>query len=198
MQTIQQEHGPEQTGRTIPDTNHLCREWGWMAFRGILAIILGFVALISPFATIWALAILWGAFALTDGVLAGYTSWRLYKKGVRWWPYALFAVTGVLAGIAALLLPGITALVLIIIIGCWAVMGGVSEIVAAIRLRKEIEGEWRLIFAGAVSTLFGLLLLFKPAAFGVVAIAWIVSFYAFITGSIFLMLAYELRKKCRA
>ncbi|CAK7038831.1 MAG: hypothetical protein DELT_00692 [Desulfovibrio sp.] len=174
-----------------------CKEWGWVALRGVIAIALGVMAVVWPFATIWALAILWGVFALIDGVSAGITSWHLHKQGIRWWPYALFAVTGVIAGIAALLWPGITAMVLLVVIAVWAVIGGISQIIAAIRLRKELQGEGFLIFAGAISLLFGVLLLWRPVE-GLIAIAWIISFYAFLTGGITLMLAYNLRKRCAA
>lgn len=186
-----------QTSRAGGFAQHVSGEWGWVAFRGVLAIALGVMAIMWPLATIWALAVMWGAFALTDGISAGYTSWRLHKKGVRWWPYALFAVTGVIAGITALIWPGITALVLMMVIGCWAVIGGISQIAAAIRLRKEIEGEWFLAFAGAISVVFGLLLLVRPMPEGVFAIAWIVSFYAFLTGGLYLMLAYRLKRSSK-
>ncbi len=175
---------------------HICKEWGWIAARGVIALIFGCMAIASPFATIWALAVVWGIFAILDGVSAGYTSWRLHKQGVRWWPYALFAVTGVIAGAVAIVWPGITAVAFLVVIACWAIIGGVSQIVAAIRLRKEIEGEWFLIFTGGINLLFGLLLLFRPLPEGLFAIAWIISFYAFLTGFSTLALAYQLRKAC--
>ena len=179
----------------VLDTKQLCREWGWIALRGLLSIIFGVMVLAWPLATIWALAIIWGAFAFADGISAGIAGWRLYKRGVRWWPYIIFAVIGILAGIVAFVWPGITALTLMLIIGVWAVVGGVSQIIAAFRLRKEIEGEWFLAFAGLVSVLFGALLLFRPLPEGVLMIAWIVSFYAFVTGVLYIMLAFKLRQK---
>lgn len=172
----------------------LCHEWGWVAFRGVLAVLFGVLAMIWPLATIWTLALLWGAFAFLDGVSAGVTSWRLHKRGVRWWPYLIFAVVGVAAGVAAFLWPGITAMALMFVIAFWAIFGGISQIIAAIRLRHEIEGEWFLAFAGIVSVLFGLLILLRPVPQGILAIAWMVGFYAMVTGTLLIMLALKLRK----
>ena len=76
----------------------------------------------------------------------------------------------------------LTAIVFIYILGFWALFGGISEIVAAVRLRKEIENEWLLAFAGVISVIFGLLILFRPLLEGVVAIAWLIGFFAIITG----------------
>ena len=132
---------------------HLGLEWKWMALRGAAALVFGFMAIIWPMAAIWSLAVLWGAFALADGVFALATGWRLHKRGARWWPYLLFGVIGVLAGFLTLVWPAITAIVLIYIVGFWALFGGISQIAAAVRLRKEIEGEWLLALAGVFSAI---------------------------------------------
>ena len=171
----------------------VCREWGWVAFRGVLAIAFGILAFFWPLATIVTLAIFWGAFVFVDGIGAGVTGWRLYKRGVKWWPYQVFAVIGVFAGILTLIWPGITAIALLYVIAFWAIFGGISQIAAAIRLRREIEGEWFLGFAGVVSVLFGLLVAFRPLPEGMVAISWMIGMYALTTGVLFLMLAFRLR-----
>lgn len=173
----------------------LGHEWGWIALRGAVALLFGLLALIWPLATIWALAIMWGAFAFADGIFSFITGWRLHKKGVRWWPYLLYGIIGLAAGILTLLWPGITALALIYVIAFWAIFGGVSQVAAAIRLRKEIEGEWLLILAGIISVLFGLLIFFRPLPDGVVAIALLVGMYAIISGILCLMLAFKVRKQ---
>lgn len=171
---------------------NLGREWGWIAVRGVLAVIFGLLAVAWPIITVWTLSMVWGVFALTDGLFAFSTGWRLHKKGIRWWPYLAFGMIGVLAGLVAIIWPGITALVLVFIIGFWAALGGVSQIAAAIRLRKEIDDEWFLVLSGLLGLIFGLLLLFRPLD-GAVAIAWIVGFYAIFTGILLVMLALKIR-----
>ncbi len=171
---------------------NLGKEWGWIALRGALAVIFGILAVAWPIITVWTLSMVWGVFALADGLFAFSTGWRLHKKGVRWWPYMALGVIGVLAGLIAVIWPGITAFVLVFIIGFWAALGGISQIIAAIRLRKEIDGEWFLILSGLLGLIFGLLLLFRPLE-GAVAIAWIVGFYAIFMGILVIMLALKIR-----
>ena len=171
------------------------REWGWLAFRGVLAVIVGILAFVWPLATIVTLALFWGAFMFVDGLGAGITGWRLYKRGIRWWPYLVFAVIGVLAGVVTLLMPGVTAVALLYVIAFWAIFGGISQIAAAIRLRREIQGEWYLVLVGALSVLFGLLVAFRPVPEGVVAISWMVGTYALMAGALYILLALKLRSK---
>ena len=171
---------------------NLGQEWGWIALRGLLALVFGILAIAWPLITVWTLAMLWGVFALADGAFALNTGWRLHKKGVHWWPYFVFGAVGVLAGLVAIIWPGITALALVYVIGFWAVLGGVSLIAAAWRLRKEIEDEWFLALSGLLTLIFGLLMLFRPLD-GAVAVAWIVGFYAIFLGLLILMLAFKIR-----
>ena len=175
---------------------NLGRDWALIALRGLLAVIFGVLAIAWPLITVWTLSMLWGVFALADGAFACGTGWRLHKQGVRWWPYLAFGVIGVLAGLVAIIWPGITALALVYVIGFWAACGGLSLIVAAFRLRKEIEDEWFLALSGLLSLIFGLLLLFRPLD-GAVAIAWIVGFYAIFFGVLLLMLAFKIRARAR-
>ncbi|SBV93298.1 putative membrane protein [uncultured delta proteobacterium] len=188
---------PDAFGLASTFNYQVCREWGWVAFRGVLAIVFGVLAFFWPLATIMTLALFWGAFMFMDGVGAGITGWRLYRRGVRWWPYLAFAVIGVLAGLVTLVMPGVTAIALVYVIAFWAMLGGVSQIAAAFRLRKEIQGEWLLALAGAVSVLFGLLLAFRPLPEGVVAISWMIGAYALMIGVLNIMLALKLRGKGR-
>jgi len=88
--------------------------------------------------------------------------------------------------------PGITVLVLATLVGIWAIVSGVAEISAAIRLRKQIEGEAFLIIAGAISVLAGILIVFNPIA-GAFGIALLVGIYAILYGVILLVLAFRLR-----
>lgn len=188
---------PPPTGLFPAFSAEVCKEWGWVAFRGVLAILFGILALIWPLATIWTLTLFWGAFALADGIAALVASWRLHQRGVRWWPYVIYGLIGVGAGVAAFIWPGLTALALVYIIAFWAIFGGVSQIIAAIRLRKEIEGEGLLIIAGLISIAFGILVAFRPFPEGIVAISILVGSYAMFAGFLYIALALKLRQKAK-
>ena len=97
---------------------------------------------------------------------------------------------GVAAGVIAFMIPGITALILLLLIAAWAIVTGVFEIAAAIQMRKYIRGEWLLILAGIASIIFGVLLFINPAA-GALAVVWLIGAYAIVFG--ILMIALSLR-----
>jgi uncharacterized membrane protein HdeD (DUF308 family) len=130
-----------------------------MALRGPAALLFGIVAFIWPGIT---LVVLWGGYALVDGIFALVYAFR--AAGERRWLLVLQGVVGVAAGLATLLWPGTTALVLLYVIAAWALVIGVLFMVAAIRLRQEIQGEWLLGLAGLVSVIFGVLLVLSPGA----------------------------------
>jgi uncharacterized membrane protein HdeD (DUF308 family) len=173
----------------------LTRNWWVLAVRGAFAVLFGLLALIWPGVTVLALVLLFGAYALVDGVMALYTALfdrgRPGGRGGGW--LVLEGVAGVLAAIGAVVWPGITALVLLYLIAAWALVTGVAEIVAAIRLRREIEGEWLMILSGALSILFGLLAFLFPGA-GALAVVWLIATYAIAFGVVMLILAFRLRR----
>jgi uncharacterized membrane protein HdeD (DUF308 family) len=104
----------------------------------------------------------------------------------------LAGVAGIITGVLTFLWPGLTALVLLYFIAGWAIVTGIFEVAAAIRLRKEIEGEWLLIIGGIASVLFGVLLVINPGA-GALASVWIIGSYALIFGILMIVLAFRLR-----
>jgi uncharacterized membrane protein HdeD (DUF308 family) len=171
----------------------LTGSWWLLLLRGLAGILFGIAAFVWPGLTVLALTLLYGAFALSDGILslgAAFTG-TSDKQTPTWW-LALIGLLGIAAGLVAFLWTGPTALALVIIIGAWAVAIGVLEIIGAIWLRKEIEDEWLLIAAGILSVLFGLALLLRPVA-GAVALAWAIGAFAFLSG--LLHVAFALRLK---
>ena len=170
----------------------LGQNWWLVVLRGIAAILFGVLAFAWPGLTLFTLVILWGAFTLVDGVLALAAAIMGGNPMPRWW-LAIVGIAGVIVGLMTFAWPGVTAFVLLIFIAAWAIVLGVLEIYGAIRLRKEIEGEWFLILNGALSILFGLVLLWRPGT-GALALVWVIGAYAILLGMIYIAFGLKLRK----
>jgi uncharacterized membrane protein HdeD (DUF308 family) len=172
----------------------LTRSWSAVTLRGVAALIFGVVALIWPQITLLALVIVFGAYALVDGVLALGTAITGggTMAGSRGW-LAVEGALGVVVGIVAFVWPDITALALLWLIAFWALVTGILEIVAAVRLRREIQGEWMLALSGALSVLFGILLAVWPAT-GAVAVVFLIGLYAIVFGVALVGLGLRLRR----
>lgn len=181
---------------TINDfLTEMARYWWVFLLRGIAAIIFGFLAFIWPGLTVIVLTMFWGAYVMFDGAMALWAG--ILGDGAtrsqRWWLAALGAL-GLLAGVIALFSPASTALVFMLFIGGWAVAIGLLQIIGAIRLRKEIEGEWYLAGSGVLSILFGLIFLFQPSA-GAVSVAWMIGIASIFFGGLLVALAFKLKKE---
>lgn len=172
--------------------DQLTRDWWVLAVRGALAIVFGVLAWIWPGITLFVLIVLFGAYALVDGLAAIVTSVRGGPGQSRVW-LAVTGVCGVLIGLAALFWPGVTSLVLLMLIAAWAVVTGIFEIIAAIALRREITGEGWHIVGGAVSVLFGVALFAWPAG-GALALVWLIGVAAVVFGIALLVAAFQLRR----
>jgi uncharacterized membrane protein HdeD (DUF308 family) len=101
-------------------------------------------------------------------------------------------IVGIVAGIVTFMWPGITAMFLLYLIAFWAILTGVLEIVAGIRLREVMANELLLILMGVISTLFGILIIIFPGAGALAIIIWIGA-YAVVFGIILIVLAFRLR-----
>ena len=141
-----------------------------------------------PGLTLVTLVLFWGAFTLIDGVLALAHAIMGGNMGSRWW-LALIGIAGIAAGILTFMWPGVTALLLLLFIACWAIVLGVFQIIGAIKLRKEIDNEWTLILGGVLSVLFGVVLLVAPGA-GAIGLIWVIAAYAVVFGVLLVMLAF--------
>jgi uncharacterized membrane protein HdeD (DUF308 family) len=172
----------------------LIGDWRSVALRGAAAVVFGVLALIWPDLTLWALVSLWGAYALVDGisilvaVLRGVRAVEAHR-GV----HIFEGIVSIAAGLLTFIWPHITALVLLYVIAAWALITGALEVAAAIRLRRVITKEWMLGLIGALSVLFAVVLVVTPGA-GALAITWAIGWYALISGTLYLALAWRLRR----
>jgi uncharacterized membrane protein HdeD (DUF308 family) len=170
---------------------NLARNWWTFVLRGIFALLFGVIAFVWPGLTILSLTFVFGFYAILDGIFALVAAWS-NRSSDRWWVLLIEGLLGLAAGVIAFMSPGITALALLAVIAVWAIFTGVLEIVAAIRLRQEIENEWWLGLSGLASIIFGVLLVVWPGS-GLVTISWIVGFYAISFGISMLMLGFRLQ-----
>lgn len=174
----------------------LRRDWWLFLVRGIAAILFGIAAFVWPGLTLAVLVIMFGAYVLVDGAFGLFYAIRGRKQLDYWWLWAIEGVLGIIVGVLTFVMPGITALVLLMFIAAWAIVGGALRIITAFRLRKEIRGEWLLIAGGALSILFGVLLVAVPQA-GILSVIWLIGFYAVLFGVLFVGLAFRLRRSGR-
>ena len=167
--------------------------WWALAIRGGIAMIFGLAALLRPDIALGALILLFGAYALVDGVFAIVGVFGGTRGGTPRWLLLIEGIAGILAGIIAFVLPGLTAVVLLYLIAAWAVVTGIFEIATAIRLRQEIRGEWALIIGGALSVLFGVLLAVIGPVAGLLSLIWLIGIYAVAFGILMLITAFQVR-----
>jgi uncharacterized membrane protein HdeD (DUF308 family) len=165
--------------------------WKRLAVSGVAAMIFGLATLVWPHVTLWALVVLWGAFAFVEGItaLSAAISDRLLLH--RGW-VAFRGVTGIAAGVVTFLWPSITALALALVIATWALLIGGSQIAFAIAARKEIPKAWSVALGGVPLVLLGVLLIINPGA-GALGITWAIGWLAFMFGTVQLWLAWVVR-----
>jgi uncharacterized membrane protein HdeD (DUF308 family) len=171
----------------------LSQRWWVLLLRGICGIAAGILTIVQPQLTLFALVSLFGVFALVDGAAGIVLGMRGESDGTVWWTMIILGIISAAAGILAFAWPGITALVLLAIIAYSAILRGVFEIIAAIRLRKEIDDEWVLGLSGLLSLVFGILLLVRPGE-GALAVVLLIGAYMFALGVMAVALSLRLRK----
>ena len=175
----------------------LARNWWIVALRGLAAILFGVLLVVNPRIGLAALILLFGAYALVDGIFSVVAAITRRGGEPRWVMLLVSGLLGILIGVVTVLMPGLTALALLYIIAGWAVVRGVLEIASAIRLRKVIRGEIWLGLAGALSVAFGVLLFAFPGAGALALILWIAVF-AIALGVLLVGLALKLRRWSRS
>jgi uncharacterized membrane protein HdeD (DUF308 family) len=171
----------------------LAQRWWVLLLRGICAVAAGIMTIAWPGITLLALVTLFGIFALVDGAAGIVLGIRGEEDGTMWWTMILLGVLSAGAGVLAFAWPGMTALVLLAIIAASAIIRGVLEIVAAIKLRKDIDDEWVLGLSGLLSLAFGILLWVAPGE-GALAVVLLIGAYMLALGVMAIALSLRLRR----
>jgi len=167
----------------------LAQHWWALAFRGLVAVLFGLLTFFLPGITLVTLVLLFGAYALGDGV---FNVVAFFRVASHHWALLIEGLVGIAAGALTFAWPAITAIALLYVIGFWAILTGVFEIVAGIRLRKAMRNEWILLLAGVLSVTFGFLILLAPGVGALAIVLWIGA-YALLFGIFLLALAFRIR-----
>lgn len=167
--------------------------WWVPLLRGIIAIIFGLVALFIPGLTIAVLLVVFAAYVLIDGVLAIVHGFRRREVDDRWWAWLLDGALSIGIGLLAIFWPAATALAFVFLIAAWAIIAGIMRIVAAISLRREIEGEWALGLGGVLWIALGVLMVVTPGA-GLLSLAWLIGIFSLLLGVTLILFAFRLRR----
>ena len=170
----------------------LRRRWWVPVLRGIAAVVFGVVAFAYPGLTLAVLVTFFGAWVLVDGIFRVVGAIAGRSSDPDWGFHLIIGIVGIIIGLLTFHAPRITALALLIYIAAWALMIGASEIALAIKLRKEIKGEWFLILMGLASIIFAVLLLWNPVA-GAAAVIWLIAWYAVVLGILSIFFGFKLR-----
>jgi uncharacterized membrane protein HdeD (DUF308 family) len=169
----------------------LSRRWQLVVLRGVVAVLFGVIAIAWPEITVLALALLFGAYTLIDGITSLVMGFGAPQGSDRMYMITL-GVLGIVAGLLALVWPQLTVIFLLVIIAVWAIIAGVMQIAAAIRLRKHIKNEWFLALSGAVALVLGILLIVQPAE-GAIALVVAIATFALVWGAVLIVLGFRLR-----
>ena len=185
-----------------PMLGTLRRNWGWIVFRGVLALALGVVAFLFPISALFAFAMVFAVYAGADGILSLVAAVRgARSKEERWWAYVIRGVIGIATAVLFALMPEAMtvgyALVTLIMLAVWAIVTGALEIAAAVSLRKAIVGEWLMGLSGAASVVLGIIIIVLLVVDPLVTLpsaAWVIGSFAIIAGAILLALGLRLRR----
>ena len=177
-----------------PRSSDPARNWWALALRGLVAVLFGLAALFWPGLVLAVLILLFGAYALVDGILAVITAFRSSGGSTRRWLLLIEGVISILFGIVALFWPGLTALALLYIVAFWAILIGIARILMAIMLRREIENEWSIALSGVLSVILGIILILLPGA-GLLAYTWLIGILALVVGIALIYYASRVRRQ---
>ena len=171
----------------------LAQNWWAIGLRGVFGILFGLIALFLPGATMLSLVLVFAAYAFVDGIFGIISAVRAARQHERWGVLVLEGLVNIAVAAIAVLWPGITVVAFVFLIAFWAILTGILELAAAIRL-EFLDGRGWLIFGGIVSVLYGALLIVAPMI-GAVVLTWWLGAYALVFGVSLVVLAFRLRAR---
>lgn len=165
--------------------------WWTVALRGVVAVLLGLVFLLRPGASLAALVLLFGAYALVGGLIAIVSAFKSAEHHQKWWPLLFDGLIGIAIGFLTFFRPGITAVALLYTIAIWAILTGVFQFIAAFTGFTSTSSKWLMGIAGVLSIILGILLFSHPLI-GLVSLIWVLGIYALVFGVAQIILGFML------
>ncbi len=160
-------------------------------FRGLAAVLFGILTLVWPKLSLTVLVYLFGVFAVIGGITA--VAAALRNRGEEGWGLLLFeGILGILAGVVALVWPGITALAFLYLLAAWAIITGIMELVAPLAFTMSGGRAVLTALAGLASIIFGILIAAQPSS-GLLAVVWLIGVYAIVFGVMYIAVYFESR-----
>ncbi|HEX6749546.1 MAG TPA: HdeD family acid-resistance protein [Longimicrobium sp.] len=170
----------------------LSRNWWVLLVRGLAAVAFGILCWLRPGVSLGALVALFGAYALLDGLLLVWTAFGGWEPDENGWVLLLGGAVGIGVAVLTFAAPGVAARALLAYIAVWALGNGVLQLVAAIRLRKEISGEWLYILGGLSLVALGVLLVARPGE-GALALLWVIGAWSIGFGVLLVVMSFKAR-----
>ena len=170
----------------------LASTWWVFLVRGIAAVLLGITIWVQPAASVAVLVLFFGAWMLVDGVFTSIGSIVRRKENPEWGWMLVSGIMSLIIGVLTLRAPGLTVVVLVMFVSVWAMMLGIGQIALGWRIRKEVSNEWMLYLSGAVALLFGIMVMWNPAA-GALSVLWMIAFFALLYGISLIVLSFRLK-----
>jgi uncharacterized membrane protein HdeD (DUF308 family) len=166
--------------------------WWVLLLRGLVAILFGVAAYTWPGLTLATLVTVFSFYILFDGFISVFQAFGGRKENEYWWVVLLEGLIGIAFGLITLQAPAITVLTLTYFIGFWAMATGVMRIILALRLRREIDGEWWMVLSALVGIAFGVLVIARPGA-GVLSMLTVLAIWAVVIGISLVVLSFKVK-----
>ena len=161
--------------------------------QGFLAIMFGLVALVWPGITLFAFILLFGAFAVVSGMVHVLSS-LANRHEPSWWLLLITGLVGISAGVLALVWPGLTGLVLLLLIGAYALFVGATALLRSVSFRTHGGERWTALFRGIVAIVFGIVAIAWPGATAI-SLAWLIGIYALLLGASEIVFSFVVRRE---
>lgn len=168
------------------------RSWWSLMIRGVVAVIFGILALTSPTKTLDFLITLFGIFVLVVGLVATIGAIMHRKESENWWLILVPGLAGVIIGIISIGMPEVTRTIVIYLIAIWALVSGLGQIYSAMKIRKDVEGEWIPILIGIISVVLGVILFVMPRE-AAATVMWLVGLFVLVLGILWLIMGFRVR-----
>jgi uncharacterized membrane protein HdeD (DUF308 family) len=169
------------------------KSWPWLILEGILAIVFGVIALVNPGLTLFSLQLLFAAWLIVDGVFEIANAFSDRSDGRHRWIPIVIGALGIIAGILVFMFPGVTLVTLVVLLGIWAIVRGIMQLVAAFQMRGIQSGMWWVGISGVISIMFGILVVVAPGA-GALALLWVIGLFAIAFGVMLIVFGLQVRR----